>query len=202
MTYDNQNHELSLVVVSLLKGVVYKDDSPAVWELLLKLETSVRDYMRVLRLKLAIDESEGYAFLRSLSDKELEGQASIPRLIVRRKYTYEISLLLVLLRKQLLEFDTDINTSGTRLILSRDQIANMVQIFYQVGSNEAKLVDNVETWLHKIAEMGFVRELRGQEGMFEVRRIIKAYVDAECLSGVEERLNSYRNHQPEEEEDE
>lgn len=44
----------------------------------------------------------------------------------------------------------------------------------------------------KIAELGFIRRLRGQGQMIEVRRIIKAFVDAQWLADFDERLAEYR----------
>ena len=43
----------------------------------------------------------------------------------------------------------------------------------------------------QVAELGFLRELRGQAGAWEVRRILKAYVDAQTLSDFAARLNAY-----------
>ena len=61
-----------------------------------------------------------------------------------------------------------------RLILSRDQVAELMRVFMPEGSNEARLIDQVDTQLNKVVELGFVRRLRGQDGMFEVQRILKA----------------------------
>ena len=65
-------------------------------------------------------------------------------------------------------------------------------IFVPEGSNDARIIEQVDTHLNKIVELGFVRPLRGQEGTFEVRRILKAFVDAQWLSDFDERLTTYR----------
>jgi hypothetical protein len=64
------------------------------------------------------------------------------------------------------------------------------------GSNDARIIDQVDTHLNKTVELGFVRPLRGQENMFEVRRILKAFVDAQWLSEFDERLATYRRLLP------
>jgi hypothetical protein len=46
--------------------------------------------------------------------------------------------------------------------------------------------------LNKVVELGFVRRLRGQDGVFEVQRILKAFVDAQWLGEFEVRLAAYR----------
>ena len=184
------NHELSMVVVPLLKGVLYREDNPGLWGSLLNLQASVRDYVAVLGLELMLDEAEGYAFLRSRQDEYEDGQAAMPRLVARRQLSYPVSLLLALLRKKLAEFDAA--GGDTRLILSRDEVVELIRIFLPAGSNEVKLIDQVDATLNKIAELGFIRRLRGQGQMIEVRRIIKAFVDAQWLTDFDQRLGEYR----------
>ncbi|MBE03450.1 MAG: hypothetical protein CMI11_12485 [Oceanospirillales bacterium] len=184
------NHELSMVVVPLLKGVLYREDNPGLWGSLLNLQASVRDYVAVLGLELMLDEAEGYAFLRSRQDEDEDGQAAMPRLVARRQLSYPVSLLLALLRKKLAEFDAA--GGDTRLILSRDEVVELIRIFLPAGSNEVKLIDQVDATLNKITELGFIRRLRGQGQMIEVRRIIKAFVDAQWLAEFDQRLAEYR----------
>ena len=52
--------------------------------------------------------------------------------------------------------------------------------------------DQVDAQLNKVIELGFVRRLRGQDGMFEVQRILKAFVDAQWLAEFDARLAAYR----------
>jgi hypothetical protein len=65
-------------------------------------------------------------------------------------------------------------------------------VFLPAGSNEAKLIDQVDSHLNKVAKLGFIRPLRGQKQMFEVRRLLKAFVDAQWLTEFDERLAAYR----------
>jgi len=184
-------HELSIVVVPLLKGVLYQEENQAAWAALLNLQAGVRDYVAVLGLELVLDEAEGYAFLKSRQGEvEDDSAAATPRLVARRQLSYPVSLLLALLRKKLAE--SDAGGGDTRLILSRDAVVDLVRIFLPAGSNEVKLIDQVDTTLNKIAELGFIRRLRGQGQMIEVRRIIKAFVDAQWLADFDQRLADYR----------
>jgi hypothetical protein len=184
------NNDLSVVVVSLLRGVLEQEEKAEAWHALLNLQAAVRDYVAVLGLELVLDEAEGYAFLRSRPEDEEKPEAAIPRLVRRQPLAFPVSLLLALLRKKLAEFDA---TGGeTRLILSRDEIAELLRVFLPAGSNEAKLIDQVDSHLNKVAKLGFLRPLRGQKQMFEVRRILKAFVDAQWLTEFDERLAVYR----------
>lgn len=104
--------------------------------------------------------------------------------------SYPVSLLLALLRKKLAEFDA--GGGETRLILSRDEVVDIIRIFLLAGSNEVRQIDQVDATLNKIAELGFIRRLRGQGQMIEVRRIIKAFIDAQWLADFDRRLAEYR----------
>ena len=81
---------------------------------------------------------------------------------------------------------------GTRLILSRDEVAELIRVFLPAGSNETRLIDQVDGYLNKVVDLGFARRLRGQEEMFEVRRILKAFVDAQWLNELDQRLAAYQ----------
>ena len=91
-------HDLTSLVVPLLKSVLYRDEDPQAWAALLKLQARVREYVAVLALDLVLDEAEGYAFLRSRTQPD-EDAPKLPRLIARRPLSFQVSLLLALLRK-------------------------------------------------------------------------------------------------------
>ncbi|TAL81770.1 MAG: DUF4194 domain-containing protein [Candidimonas sp.] len=181
--------DLARVVIPLLKGIVYRED-PLQWGALLMLQGRVRDFVGVLGLTLMLDESEGYAFLRARAEIDESGALKLPRLVARRPLSFPVSLLLALLRKKLAEFDA--SGSDTRLILARSEVVELIRVFLPAGSNETRLVDQVETHINKVAELGFVRKLRGQEGMIEVQRILKAFVDAQWLAQFDQNLAAYQ----------
>jgi hypothetical protein len=187
MSHDEPN--LSIAVTQLMKGVVYRDQHETAWRHLLQLQVQVRDYVAVIGLTLVVDEAEGYAFLRSRPDSDDEGGPAVPRLIPRRSLSFHLSLLLVLLRKKLLE--SDAKDAETRLILGRQAILEMVQVFLPGGSNEARLVDQLDSHLAKAVDLGFLRRVRGQEDLYEVRRILKAFVDGQWLAEFDRRLADY-----------
>ncbi len=182
--------DLSAVLVPLLKGVTYRADDAAHWSALLDLQSRVRDHVSVLGLELMLDEAEGYAFLRSRPEPEDEAAPKLPRLVARRPLSFPVSLLLALLRKKLAEFDAA--GGETRLILSRQQVTELLHVFMPEGSNEARLIDQVDTHINRIVDLGFLRRLRGQDNMVEVQRILKAFVDAQWLADFDARLAAYR----------
>jgi len=187
-------NDLSSVVVPLMKGVIYQESDPVQWNSLLQLQARVRDYVSVLGLELVLDEAEGYCFLRSRpDDPDIASAEKMPRLIVRHQLSFPVSLLLALLRKKLAEFDT--MGGDTRLVLSRDDVVEMVRVFLPEGSNEAKMTDQIDSHINKIVELGFLRRLKHQSGQlqtYEIRRILKAFVDAQWLADFDGRLTEYR----------
>lgn len=180
--------DLRTVVTHLMKGVVYQDTHERVWRQLLPLQARLRDYVSVMGLTLHVDEAEGYAFLRSrpISDEDAD---DVPRLIPRRSLSFHMSLLLALLRKKLAEFDA--SGGDTKLVLTREQIVEMLRTFMPESSNEARLIDHIDTHLTKAVELGFLRRTKGQDTAFEVRRILKAFVDGQWLSEFDQRLAGY-----------
>jgi hypothetical protein len=182
--------QLGPVVGKLMRGVIYRDRHEAAWQDLLNLQARVIDYLRVIGLNLVVDEAEGYAFLKQAVEDDDE--AAMPRLIHRRPLSYPVSLLCVLLRKKLVEADA--GGEGTRVILTRDEIVEMVRVFLPEQANEAKLVDRIDAHINKAVGLGFLREMKKGSGIYAVQRIIKALVDADWLAEMDEKLKEYREH--------
>lgn len=191
--------DLTSLVVPLMKGVLHREDDAAQWAALLQWQARVRDYVAVLVLDLVVDEAEGYAFLRGQPQAD-EGALKLPRLVRRQPLSFQVSLLLALLRKKLAEFDA--SGGDTRLILTRGAVVELVRVFLPAGSNESRLIDQIEAHLNKVIELGFVRRLKAPaegsmgrvtpEPVYEVRRILKAFVDAQWLADFDARLAAYQ----------
>lgn len=183
----SDEHAIASAIIRLMRGVVYQESDEDTWLTLERAGAGVRDHFATIGVEVVVDDDEGFAYLRSRP--EVEGEEALPRLVRRRTLTYPVSLLLVLLRKRLVEFET--GGGEGRLVLTTEQIVEMLRLFQTESTNDARLVDNAETTIKKAADLGFVRQLRGQSDHWEVRRILKAYVDAEALSGFASKLREY-----------
>ncbi|MCO7275481.1 MULTISPECIES: DUF4194 domain-containing protein [Cellulosimicrobium] len=204
--------ELSVVVTSLLKGVVYRESGEALWRDLLAREAQVRDTVAMMGLQVVVDEGDGYAYLRSQPEHERDER--VPRLIPRRELPFDVSLLLALLRKRLAQADSE--GGDTRLVLARTEIVDLLRVFLAqdagAAANEARLVDRVDGLVRRVVELGFLRPAGrpdpdgspaggapGEDGdpasgdarRYEVRRILKAFVDAQWLADFDARLAQY-----------
>jgi hypothetical protein len=180
--------DLSVAVTQLMKGVVYRDTHDRAWSHLLQLQSQVRDHVAVVGLQVVIDEAEGYAFLRQRPDDEDE-ERQLPRLIPRRALSFHVSLLLALLRKKLAEFDAQ--GGETRLMITRAQIAETLRVFMPATSNEARLLDRIDEHIVKAEQLGFLRQVKNGEQVYEVRRILKAFVDGQWLADFDAKLAEY-----------
>jgi len=184
-----QGQTLSRVLIGLMKGILSRETDEERWQALLDLQPAVRDHVASLGLELRLDESEGYAWLATRPANE--GEAELPRLVTRRPLSFPVSLLLALMRKKLAESDA---SGDGRLILSTEDLLEMIRLFLPETANQARLADQVDTHLNKIVELGFARRLRGQDKKIEVRRILKSFVDAQWLAEFDRRLEEYRDH--------
>jgi uncharacterized protein DUF4194 len=180
--------ELSVPVVQLMKGAVYRDSHDKAWQQLLQLKPQIRDYVEVLGLQVVIDEAEGYAYLRQRPVDE-DDNSQVPRLVPRRSLSFHVSLLLALLRKKLAEFDAQ--GGDTRLMLTRAQIAEMLRVFVPATSNETRLLDQIDAHINKVVDLGFLRATKSAEPVYEVRRILKAFVDGQWLADFDAKLAGY-----------
>ena len=84
--------DLSLAVIQLMKGVVYRDTHERAWQHLLQLQPQVRDYVAVLGLQVVVDEAEGYAFCRQRPPEEVRATIT-PRRIAAPAYPAPPALL-------------------------------------------------------------------------------------------------------------
>lgn len=194
----DRDHVFSQLLVGLLRGVMYRENDAGLWQALLELRPRIAEHMAPLGLALRVDEAEGYAWLHQR--EAVEGETELPRLVPRRPLGFHLSLLLAMLRKRMAELDA--SGGETRLVLSRGEIVDLVRLFAGDTNNEAKVVDQVQTQINKVVDLGFLRRLRTTERgakdandeRYEVRRILKAFVDAQFLSEMDARLAEYREH--------
>jgi hypothetical protein len=181
-------HAIAVAIIDLMRGVVYRESQEDTWAALDRHGAAVRDHFATIGVGVVVDDTEGYAYLHSLEPDDDDADP-LPRLVRRRSLTYNVSVLLVLLRKRLVEFET---TGGEgKLVLSRDQIVEMLRVFLAESTNEARVIDRVDYTVKQVAELGFLRPLRGQPNHWEVLRVLKAYVDAQILSDFAGKLREY-----------
>lgn len=182
------NKPYSNVLVALLKGIVYSHQEK-IWEALLQPENEadIKKYFADIYLELVIDKSEGYAYLKQKGQEDAEEDT--PKLIEKRQLNFHVSLLCLLLRKHLIENDSE--GESIKAILTKDEIVNMMKPFYKETTNEAHQLRQMEAAIKRVIDEGFLRRMKTEEEQYEVNRIIKAFINADVVKDSLEKLRNY-----------
>ena len=100
---DINEYAFSEAVLALLKGVVNEASDVRIWNTILEQQVYIEDYVSKIGLQLIISTQHGYAYLKQIDYGE--EQKPLPRLMTKRQLKYLTSLILVLLRKELIELN-------------------------------------------------------------------------------------------------
>ncbi|HLV97684.1 MAG TPA: DUF4194 domain-containing protein [Ktedonobacterales bacterium] len=179
------------VILKLLQSPLYHDDAAA-WTLLLTHLAAIQDYFARIGLEIHVHETEGFAFLHQPELEDDDGQRIVlPRLTRRDKLSYPVTLLCILLREQLDLFDASMPDSD-RLILTRDQMTDLLRPFLREYTDERVLMQRITALLGRVVDLSFLRPITStSEERYEVRRILKAKIDSEKLAEIRRKVQLY-----------
>lgn len=176
-----------IAAVRLLQGVVYADEDQP-WELVLASQSQLATYFARLGLRLVVDEPEGLAYLRQLSDDELpEGYDRLPKLFRKTRLGYDETLLCVLLREYLRQFEEE-DLCNDRCVVEAAALFERWRVLSQAQSDEVKARRELAAALGKLEDLGFVRKLADEPEAWEVRRILKARLPVAELENLKARM--------------
>lgn len=174
--------------VKLLQGPVF-EDQPDVWNEIIQYQVELIQYFEKIALELIIDKRDGYAYLKQI---ELDESGSTIGLVRRMPLTYDLTLVCVLLREWLLEFESN-DLETTNLYITPKQFRDRMEMFFKEKANELKFIRDLNRHLDQCVEMGFLKLVHkdtanSDENRYEVKRIIKARVTTEELSRFKKQL--------------
>jgi hypothetical protein len=185
------------VIVRLLQGPVYQEDFD-LWGKLGAEWERIRDHFLQMGLEVARDDAAGYAFVRHREDMDEENsddawddsiEAPLPRLLRRTRLTYHQTILLVLLREELMRFEQH-QEEGSHLYRSDPELRDLMSAYYPELHDEKKVHRQISGLVSKFEEWGVLRRVRDKDGgLYRVERIIKAKLPPEKLAEVREKLN-------------
>lgn len=178
------------VILKLLQGVMYSDDPH--WDRLQSYLTPIKDYFGKIGLQVQNYETEGFAYLEQPDPDPNDRADPLPRLTVRRQLSFKVTILCVLLREQLRQFDSS-NTTDRRLVLSIEELRDLLQPYLPDGNNEDRFRREVDGLVKQVVELGFLKPMSGQDENYEVRPILKAKIDADLLELLKQKLDAYAN---------
>lgn len=178
--------QISRMAIQLTKYPIYQDDDNGdQWRTLLRYRYEINKVFQPFNLSLIVDEEDGYAYLREQDESE---STSGFRMTNRHALGFHESLLLVMLRRRLAEA----NVESTRLLLSKEDLLEMMKPFFIESNNEVKIEKRILTVINNVVDIGCLKKLRGGEvEMFGVRPIIKTMINADKIQEI---LDSYHEY--------
>jgi hypothetical protein len=183
----------SKVLIQLLKGPIYRDSMPILWQDFLINKEQIHDYFQHIGLNVFVHDDFGFAFLRQPQNNEaIDDDKVLPRLIQQRELSFELSVLLILLRKRLAEHDN--TSSEARVVLDERDIIQMMRIFLPETNNEIKQKKDIDGLVEKAIDMGIMRRMTHDQRKLEVLRILAALFDASRLAELQNRIEEYKEY--------
>lgn len=179
------------VIIKLLQGPVYADDKS--WKELSAWQSAVQEYFAKIGMELIINEQDGFARIVQPEAEEHDDNP-LPRLMKKQTLNYEATLLAVILREGMEEFD--VKSEGTKYYLTQRDIKERIELFYKEQPNKSKLWKDLSKPITSLTNMGILKLNREDpankdNNQYEVKRIIKAFISNEKLEEIRNKLTNY-----------
>lgn len=182
------NVELSNAYISLLKGIIIKENKEKIWDTILNYRNQIEDYFRQLGLTLKLYEEEGYCYLQQIEDDETN---NLLKLVPKTQLSLHLSLLLVSLRKYMLESTAN---GDEKIVISKEEIFIKMKNYLKETSNEIKQEKEIISYIKKVEDMKFIRKLKNSDNKYEILRLLASFVDAQWLDDLDKRILEYKEY--------
>jgi hypothetical protein len=178
------------VLIKLLKGPVEYLEKTA-WEQLLAYQTELTRFLQNLGLLLVLEKDDGYAYLEQT---KLDEEENVAGWIRRVPLGYEESILLVLLRDMMAEFEVG-EIASRELIKKRREIKEYAELFFKENPSRVKFIRDLDRLIDRAEELDFLEIVENSElhdeQKFRIKKIIKARVDNEILENFKQQLTQH-----------
>ena len=182
------NVELSNACISLLKGIIIKENKEKIWDTILNYRNQIEDYFRQLGLTLKLYEEEGYCYLQQIEDDETN---NLLKLVPKIPLSLHLSLLLVSLRKYMLESTAN---GDEKIVISKEEIFIKMKNYLKETSNEIKQEKEIISYIKKVEDMKFIRKLKNSDNKYEILRLLASFVDAQWLDDLNKCILEYKEY--------
>jgi hypothetical protein len=190
MTQDKNILPYTPIFIKLLKGPIEYLERTA-WEQLLQYQGELTRFLQQLGLQLVLEKEDGYAYLEQVRLDEEENVAGWVR---RVQLGYEESILLVLLRDMMAEFEVG-EATARELIRKRREIKEYAELFFKENPSRVKFIRDLDRLIDRVEELGFLEIVESHDLMdeqkFRIKKIIKARVDNEVLENFKQQLSEH-----------
>ena len=176
------------VIVKLLKGPVEEQDSAA-WDCILNYQREMMDYLKKIGLELILKRDDGFAYVRQIEDDE----GKTIGMVSRQQLGFEVSVVLIVLRQILEEFDSDVSEIYTHdRYITIDELKARIDLFLPEGYNKVKYHNEIVNYVNRIVGLGFMKPMTGENSnSYKIQRIIKEKVTLDSLREFKEKLQEY-----------
>lgn len=184
----NEKKPYSKAIVFLLKKTV-ENNSP-VWNDIITYQKDIQNYLSDIGLELVIKKDEGFAYLKQFA---LDDDNTLS-LVQRRQLSFEVSILLIVLRQVLEDFDNNpTDTHSIDKIISNNEIKDEVRMFLPEKYDKVKFERDLERYIQTVVELGFLKEVKrnNNEVRYRIHRIIKEKVTLDDLDMFKRKLEDY-----------
>jgi len=178
----------SKAIVKLLKAPIERNSN--LWDSVINYQIEIQDYISQIGLELIVKKDEGFAFVKQFEDSD----GNTLGLIVRRQIGFETSIVLVVLRQILEEFDSNpIQFQVAEKFITDTEIKEEVELFLPEKFNRVKFLKELDGFINKIVELGYLKEVskKDNETKYQIHRIIKEKVTLDNLQDFKSKLQEY-----------
>lgn len=178
----------SKAIVKLLKQPI--ENHQSLWQDVLNYQVEIQNYLNLIGLELVVKKDEGFAYLRELEDRE----GNTIGLVSKRKIGFEASIILVVLRQSLEEFDQNpTQFDVSEKFITYQEIKDEVELFLPETYNKVKLLKDLDLNIRRIVDLGYLKEIDKNEfeTKYQIHRIIKEKVSLDQLQEFKNKLEEY-----------
>jgi hypothetical protein len=158
-------------------------------------QSPIQEYFGKIGIELLINENDGFARVLQPDADETDDNP-LPRLMRKQAISYEATLLSVILRELLEEFD--VKSEGIKLFITQKDIKERIELFYKEQTNKSKLWKDLSKPIESLVKIGILKLNREDaankdNNQYEVKRIIKAFISNDKLEEIRNKLAEYVN---------
>lgn len=178
----------SKAIVKLLKSPVERNS--ALWEDLLNYQVEIQEYVNLIGLELIVKKDEGFAFVKQFEDSE----GNTLGLVTRRQIGFETSIVLVVLRQSLEEFDSSpTQVQASEKFITDAEIKEEVELFLPEKYNRVKFMKEIGSYISNAEKLGYLKEISKKDNVtkYQIQRIIKEKVTLDVLMAFKLKLEEY-----------
>lgn len=177
----------SKAIVRLLKSTV--EHTSKVWEDIILYQNEIQNYISQIGLELIVKKDDGFAFVKQLEDSE----GKTLGLVTRRQIGFETSIVLVVLRQSLEDFDSNPTQLASEKFITDIEIKDELELFLQEGYNKLKFQKDLDKYIRSVVELGFLKEIgkKENETKYQIHRIIKEKITLDILQDFQTKLKEY-----------